>query len=119
DEVVAELDGGGGLAPFAVGRLDRVVARPETLAPEAAATLPISAGTAVQALDAAGVGAGHRVLVIGASGGVGTFAVQLAALRGAEVWATCGQGNRALVESLGATRTFDYRTTDLSTLPTS
>lgn len=116
DEVVAELDSGG-LAAYAVARADRLVTRPEALAPEAAATLPISGGTAVQALDAAGVASGQRVLVIGASGGVGTFVVQLAALRGAEVWATCGQPNRALVESLGATRTFDYRTTDLSTLP--
>ncbi|MGO1854493.1 MAG: NAD(P)-dependent alcohol dehydrogenase [Microbacteriaceae bacterium] len=118
DEVVAELDGGG-LAPFAVARADRLVTRPEALAPEVAATLPIAGGTAVQALDAAAVGAGQRVLIIGASGGVGTFAVQLAALRGAEVWATCGEPNRKLVESLGATRTFDYRTTDLATLPAS
>lgn len=118
-EAVVELDSGGGLAPFAVARADRIVARPDGLAPEIAATLPISGGTAVQALDAAGVEAGQRVLVIGASGGVGTFTVQLAALRGAEVWATCGQGNRALIESLGAARTFDYRTTDLSSLPTS
>lgn len=117
DEVVVELAAGGGLAPYAVARADRVVARPEALTPEVAATLPISGGTAVQALDIARVTSGKRVLVIGASGGVGTFTVQLAALRGAEVWATCGEANRALVESLGATRTFDYRTTDLSTLP--
>lgn len=119
DEVVTELAGGGGLAPFAVARADRLVARPASLVPEIAATVPIAGGTAVQALDAAGVGAGRRVLVIGASGGVGTFAVQLAALRGAEVWATCGEPNRALVESLGATRTFDYRTTDLTDIPAS
>lgn len=117
DEVVVELDAGGGLAPFAVARADRLVVRPDALAPEVAATLPISGGTAVQALDVAGVRAGQRVLVIGASGGVGTFTVQLAALRGAEVWATCGEPRRSLVESLGATRTFDYRTADLSTLP--
>ncbi|WP_194420620.1 NAD(P)-dependent alcohol dehydrogenase [Microbacterium abyssi] len=117
EEVVVELDSGGGLAPYAVARVDRLVTRPGALTPEVAATLPISGGTAFQALDAAGVSSGQRVLVIGASGGVGTFAVQLAALRGAEVWATCGEPNRALVESLGATRTFDYRTTDLSTLP--
>lgn len=117
DEVLAELDAGGGLAPDAVARADRLVARPDALAPERAATLPIAGGTAVQALDVAGVREGQRVLVIGASGGVGTFTVQLAAFRGAEVWATCGETNRALVESLGATRTFDYRTTDLSTLP--
>lgn len=119
DEVVVELDAGGGLAPFALARADRLVARPEALAPEVAATLPIAGGTAAQALDAARVSSGQRVLVIGASGGVGTFTVQLAALRGAEVWATCGEPNRKLVESLGATRTFDYRTTDLPGIPAS
>lgn len=117
DEVLVELEAGGGLAPYAVARADRLVARPDALAPERAATLPIAGGTAVQALDVAGVREGQRVLVIGASGGVGTFTVQLATLRGAEVWATCGEPNRAVVESLGATRTLDYRTTDLSTLP--
>lgn len=118
DEVIAELNGGGGLARYAVVRVDRLAVCPAGLDPVVAATLPIAGGTAVQALDVAGVRKGHRVLVIGASGGVGTFAVQLAALRGAEVWATCGGPNRALIERLGATRTFDYRHTDLSTLPT-
>lgn len=117
NEVITELSAGGGLAPHAVARADRLVARPEALAPEIAATLPIAGGTAVQALDVAAVGEGQRVLVIGASGGVGTFTVQLAALRDAEVWATCGELNRGLVESIGAARTFDYRSTDLSTLP--
>ncbi|MEJ1923527.1 NAD(P)-dependent alcohol dehydrogenase [Microbacterium sp. KHB019] len=117
DEVMVELGAGGGLAPFAVARADRLVTRPGGLAPEVAATIPISGGSAVQALDVARVAGGQRVLVIGASGGVGTFAVQLAALRGAEVWATCGEANRKLIESLGATRTFDYRTTDLSSIP--
>lgn len=119
EEVVVELDGGGGLARFAVARADRLVARPAKVAPEIAATVPISGGTAVQALDVARVESGQRVLVLGASGGVGTFAVQLATLRGAEVWATCGEANRELVESLGATRTFDYRTTDAARIPSS
>jgi NADPH:quinone reductase-like Zn-dependent oxidoreductase len=117
EEIVVELASGGGLAPFAVARVDQLVVRPPELAAEVAATLPISGGTAVQALDAAGVAAGQRVLVLGASGGVGTFAVQLAALRGAEVWATCSEPNRPLVESLGATRTFDYRTTEVAGIP--
>lgn len=118
-EVLVELDAGGGLAPYAAARAGRLVARPESLAPEVAATLPIAGGTAVQALDVARVRSGQRMLVIGASGGVGTFTVQLAVLRGAEVWATCGAPNRKLVESLGATRTFDYRTTNLSDIPAS
>lgn len=111
-EVVVELPAGGGLAAYAVAPAGRLVRRPADLAPEVAATLPVSGGTAFQALDSAGVTAGNRVLVLGASGGVGTFAVQLAAARGAEVHATCGARNRALVERLGAVRTFDYRTSN-------
>jgi len=112
DEVVGELPGGG-LARFALAPAQRLVPRPDTLDPVLAAALPVAAGTAWQALEKAGVEASGakpaRVLVIGASGGVGTFAVQLAALRGAEVWALCGERNRALVESLGAARILDYR----------
>lgn len=116
DEVVAEA-GGGGLASFVAVDALHLARRPEEVPPDAAAALPIAAGTAVQALDFAGAVAGGRVLVIGASGGVGTFAVQLATLRGAEVWALCGQHSRAIVEELGAARTFDYRQTDAGDLP--
>ncbi|MBW9119735.1 NAD(P)-dependent alcohol dehydrogenase [Microbacterium trichothecenolyticum] len=115
DEVVGELPGGGGLARYAVCPAARLVRRPPGLDPAVAATLPVAGGTAWQALELGGVtdaaaagGSPQRVLVIGASGGVGTFAVQLAAGRGAEVWALCGERNRGLVESLGATRSFDY-----------
>jgi NADPH:quinone reductase-like Zn-dependent oxidoreductase len=109
DEIVVELPGGGGLAAYAIAPVKRLVRRPAGLAPAVAAALPIAAGTAWQALDRARVVASQRVLVIGASGGVGHFAVQLAALRGAEVWALSGEHNRRLAESLGAVRTFDYR----------
>ncbi|MDR7113142.1 MULTISPECIES: NAD(P)-dependent alcohol dehydrogenase [Microbacterium] len=116
DEVVGELPAGGGLARFAVAPVGRLVRRPAELDAAVAASLPVAGGTAWQALqlgavtDAAPPGASpQRVLVIGASGGVGTFAVQLAAGRGAEVWALCGQRNLTLVEGLGASHTFDYR----------
>ena len=116
DEVVGELPAGGGLARFAVAPVGRLVRRPAELDDAVAASLPVAGGTAWQALqfgavtDAAPPGAApQRVLVIGASGGVGTFAVQLAAGRGAEVWALCGQRNLTLVEGLGASHTFDYR----------
>lgn len=116
DEVVGELPGGGGLAQYAVAPAARLVPRPPGLDPVVAAALPVAGGTAWQALELAGVtgesgGARERlrVLVIGASGGVGAFAVQLAAMRGAEVWALCGERNRVLVDGLGAVRTFDYR----------
>ena len=118
DEVVGELPGGG-LAEYAIAPAARVVARPAAIDTVAAAALPVSAGTAWQALDLAGgrVGAGRRVLVVGASGGVGTYTVQLAALRGAEVWAICGARNERLVADLGAARTFDYARVDAGASP--
>lgn len=112
DEVVGELPAGGGLAPFAIAPASRLVARPSRLDPVVAAALPVAGGTAWQALERGSVASGERVLVIGASGGVGTFAVQLAALRGADVHALCGERNRALIEGLGASRTYDYRRVD-------
>ncbi|WP_262001593.1 NAD(P)-dependent alcohol dehydrogenase [Microbacterium sp. Mcb102] len=121
EEVVGELVGGGGLAEYVRVPASRLVPIPPDITPEAASSLPIAAGTAWQALDLAGVGLrggeAPRVLIIGASGGVGTFAVQLAALRGAEVWATCSVRNAPLVERLGAVRTFDHRVSPLSEIP--
>jgi len=126
ERVVGELVGGGGLASHAVVPAARLVPVPPDVADPIAATLPVAAGTAWQALDAAGVGIRAvrgregqppRVLVIGASGGVGTFAVQLAALRGAEVWGACGARNAALVEHLGAARTLDHRLMPVTDLP--
>ncbi|REJ08377.1 NAD(P)-dependent alcohol dehydrogenase [Microbacterium bovistercoris] len=107
DEVVVELPGGGGLAEYAVAPAARLVPRPSSVSPRDAACLPIAAGTARQALDAAGIAAGGRVLVIAASGGVGTFAVQLAASVGAEVHATCAARNAASIGRLGATTVLD------------
>lgn len=128
ERVVGELVGGGGLASHVAVPAARLVPVPPDVTSVTAACLPVAAGTAWQALDRAGIGfrsakgsaTGHvpRVLVIGASGGVGTFAVQLAALRGAEVWATCGERNARLVEHLGAVRTLDHRRSPLSELPT-
>lgn len=119
--VVGELAGGGGLAAYAAVPASRLVPVPPDVDLDAAACLPIAGGTAWQALDAAGVGLGRRrsprVLVLGASGGVGTFAVQLAALRGAEVWATASDRNAPLVTHLGAARVLDHRRSPLSELP--
>lgn len=125
--MVGELVGGGGLASHVAVPASRLVAVPPDVPSPVAATLPVAGGTAWRALDLAGVGirslggtpdaGAGRVLVIGASGGVGTFTVQLAALRGAEVWATCGERNARLVEHLGAVRTLDHRRTPLSSLP--
>jgi NADPH:quinone reductase-like Zn-dependent oxidoreductase len=105
------------LADFTVVKASRLVPRPGDVDAAVAATLPIAGSTAVIALDACRVTAGHRVLVVGAGGGVGTLTVQLAADRGAEVWATVGARAEETLQRLGADRTFDYRTTELAALP--
>lgn len=107
DEVVGELPGGA-LAEYALAPVARLVRRPSAVDPVTAAALPIAGGTAWTALERGGAASAGRVLVIGASGGVGTFTVQLARDRGATVWALCGERNRTMVEGLGAERTFDY-----------
>ena len=88
--------------------------RPEGLSFEDAAALPLAATTADLCLTRGGVESGHRVLVVGASGGVGTFAVQLATALGATVTGVCSTRNVGLVESLGATTVVDYTCEDFS-----
>lgn len=105
------------LADYAMVRAARLTHRPPAVDVAVAAALPIAGNTAVAALDACKVGSGSRVLVVGAGGGVGTFTVQLAAERGAEVWATCGARAEETLRGLGASHTFDYRRTDLTDLP--
>lgn len=120
DVVVGELQGGGGLGEYVAVSATRVQPVPPGIDERAAATLPVAGGTAWQALDLARVGLRgrpERVLVIGASGGVGTFAVQFAALRGAEVWASCAARNRPVVEGLGAVQAIDHRREPLSAIP--
>ena len=85
---------------------------PEELDFAHAGAMPCSALTAHQALDIAGVRAGETVFISGGSGGVGHFAVQLAAARGARVFATSSPANHAFIESLGA-EPFDYADPDL------
>jgi NADPH:quinone reductase-like Zn-dependent oxidoreductase len=107
DEVLGTCEGS--LAEVAVARDHRLVPKPASLSFEHAAALPIAGITALEALrDVAAVGAGQRVLVTGASGGVGTFAVQLAVALGAEVTAVCSARNVELVRSLGASDVVDY-----------
>ena len=108
DEVVGELPGGG-LADFTIAPAARLAARPDAVDAVAAASLPIAAGTAYQALEIGAAPEGGRILVIGASGGVGTFTVQLAVDRGLEVWALTGARSIELVTGLGASPVFDYR----------
>jgi NADPH:quinone reductase-like Zn-dependent oxidoreductase len=96
--------GEGCFAEFVVARADRIVPRPPELDAAGAAALPLSGLTALQAVrDHAKVAAGERVLVLGASGGVGSLAVQVAAAFGAEVTGSASPAKHDLVRELGAT----------------
>ncbi|MGR3433634.1 MAG: zinc-binding dehydrogenase [Shimia sp.] len=98
----------GGFAEFAVARADQVVPVPAALAGDPTlAALPCAYGTALALLRRAGVAAGDRVLVTGASGGVGAAAVQLCAALGAVVTARTGAAKAAAVRALGARATLD------------
>jgi NADPH:quinone reductase-like Zn-dependent oxidoreductase len=111
-----EVYGGrsGSLAEYVCVRVG-VARMPANLSFEHAAAVPVAAVTALQALrDNGRVETGQRVLVNGASGGVGTFAVQLAKAFGAEVTGVCSTEKVELVRSLGADRVVDYRKDDFS-----
>src|SRR6476469_6836090 len=93
----------GSVAEYAVAREDKLAHRAATVTWKQAAVVPISGGTALQAVvDAGRVAAGQKVLVIGASGGVGSYAVQLAKAAGAEVTGVCSTNKIDLVTGLGA-----------------
>ena len=99
----------GSFAAYAVAEETKLATKPASVGFDAAAVVPVSASTALQALTSVGsLAAGQRVLVIGASGGVGSYAVQLAHLRGAEVTGVASSAKLDLVRSLGATRAIAY-----------
>ncbi len=105
----------GSFAEYAAVLEDKLAHKPQQLSFEQAAAVPISGGTAVQALtDAGQVKAGQSVLVLGASGGVGTYAVQLAKAFGAEVTGVASPAKQDLVSSLGADHVLDYTRDDFA-----
>ena len=105
----------GSFAEYAVAPEDKLARKPENLSFAQAAAIPVSAGTALQALvDAGRVQAGQSVLVVGASGGVGTYAVQLAKAFGAEVTGVASTAKVDLVKSLGADHVIDYTREDFA-----
>jgi NADPH:quinone reductase-like Zn-dependent oxidoreductase len=105
----------GSFAEYAVAPEDKLARKPENLSFAHAAAIPVSAGTALQALvDAGRVQAGQSVLVVGASGGVGTYAVQLAKAFGAEVTGVASTAKVDLVTSLGADHVIDYTRQDFA-----
>lgn len=111
DRVLAFLDSvyGGGYAEYAACSGSAVAKIPDGMPFEEAAALPLAASTALQSLrDHAGLQAGQRVLVNGASGGVGAFAMQIASAYGAQVTGVASHENEAFVRSLGALSFIDY-----------
>lgn len=115
ERVVGSTKKGGALAELVAVERASLVRIPERLSWEDAAAVPGSGCTALQALrDVARMRAGARVLVNGASGGVGTFAVQVARVLGADVDATTSASNIDLVRGLGALRVYDYEKEDFA-----
>ena len=104
----------GSFGEYAAARENKLAHKPSNLSFEQAAVVPISAGTALQALDAGRVERGQKVLILGASGGVGTYAVQLAKFLGAEVTGASSAGKTDLVLSLGAEHVLDYTQDDFA-----
>ncbi|GAA3831540.1 NAD(P)-dependent alcohol dehydrogenase [Sphaerisporangium flaviroseum] len=105
----------GALAQYACARQDMLAPKPANITFEQAAAVPTSAFAALQALrDSGRLRAGQQVLIIGAGGGVGTFAVQLAKALGADVTGVCGTTKTDLVRSIGADEIIDYTREDLT-----
>jgi NADPH:quinone reductase-like Zn-dependent oxidoreductase len=108
----------GSLARYAVAAERHLAIKPPSVPFRDAAATPVSGTTALRAVRTIGrVAAGQRVLVLGASGGVGSFAVQLAAGAGARVTGVASAAKADLVRSLGAERVLDHRTDDVLALP--
>lgn len=115
DEVFGDIFdyGAGAVAEYATAGEDVLVRKPENVSFVAAAALPVAGLTALQRLrDKGGIVAGQRVLIYGASGSVGTYAVQLAKHRGAHVTGVCSTRNLELVRGLGADEVIDYTAED-------
>ena len=107
----------GSFAEFVTASDDKIAAKPANLSFEQAATVPIAGTTALQAVrDAGKVRAGQSVLIVGAAGGVGSFAVQIAKASDAHVTGVCSTGQMDLVRSLGADAIIDYTKDDFTQL---
>jgi len=115
DEVFGGSIGVTAFAEYACAPVSQLIPKTDKLTFEQAAAVPVAGFTALQALrDKARVQPGQKVLINGAAGGVGTFAVQLAKWLGAEVTGVCSTKNLDFVRSLGADRTIDYTQEDFS-----
>jgi NADPH:quinone reductase-like Zn-dependent oxidoreductase len=113
DEVFGACNGA--CAEYVCAKEDKFVTKPSKLTFEQAASIPTSAVAALQGLrDVGKVKSGQKVLINGASGGVGTFAVQIAKSLGAEVTGVCSARNVAMVQSIGADHVIDYTKEDFT-----
>jgi NADPH:quinone reductase-like Zn-dependent oxidoreductase len=105
----------GSIAEFVCGQPDRLAPKPANVSFEQAAAVPVAGLTALQALKAGGgTSPGEKVLIVGAAGGVGTFAVQIAKSFGAHVTGVCSTGNVDHVRAIGADRVIDYTREDFT-----
>lgn len=119
DKVFGVLDNkyGGALAEFAVAHENCIFHQPENISDAEAAALPMASLTALQALrDKAGLQKGQTVLILGASGGVGHMAIQIAKIMGAKVIAVAGESSKTFVEQFHPDEFIDYRSQDILTL---
>jgi NADPH:quinone reductase-like Zn-dependent oxidoreductase len=112
DEVFGTADGS--FAEYASAPETRLASKPANLTFEQAAVVPISGGTALQGLRKANIQPGQKFLIVGASGGVGSFAVQIAKAFGAEVTGVSSTGKMDFVRSLGADDVIDYTREDFA-----
>ncbi len=112
DEVFGNCEAG--VAEYASTKALALVAKPQALTFEQAAAVPVAGLTALQGLRKGKIDAGQRVLINGASGGVGTFAVQVAKSFGAEVTGVCSGANVKMVLSIGADKVIDYTQEDFT-----
>ena len=113
DEVYASIGVNGGCAEYVVAREDKVFLKPDNFSFEEAAAVPTSGIVAMEACQKANIKQGSSVLVYGSSGGVGTFAVQIAKAMGGTVTAVCSTKNIKNMYALGADEVIDYTKTDM------
>lgn len=114
DEVYASIGVNGGCSEYVLAKADKVSLKPDNFSFEEAAAVPTSGIVALEACKKANIKPGSSVLIYGSSGGVGTFAVQIAKAMGGIVTAVCSSKNVETMYSLGADEVIDYTVTDIS-----